>query len=270
MREHCCGTIVLVPQGGCVFCSQCGSEVTEGQAFCQQCGTRLTAEAVIDTPAGGRSKTSWEDRENTGYVKGLRGTLKETLFTPTRFFRKMPVTGGLTDPLLYALIIGMIGLMFLYAWDILLQDSMRGFMTHEMKAVAGRAMFQGLDSAVPVMMTPFLLIIWLFIISGMLHLFLMTAHGARAGFEATFRVVCYGSSPFMFMILPYCGMPIMLLWVVTLLIIGLKEAHETTGGRSAFAVLFPFIFCCGLIMLMAALFMGAIAASWGTWMHLYK
>ncbi len=253
-----------------MFCSHCGNEVTEGQTFCQQCGSRLTPEAGSDAPAGGRSKTPWEDRENTGYVNGLRRTLKDTLFTPSNFFRKMPVTGGLTDPLLFALIIGMTGLIFLYAWDILLQDSMRSFMTQELKAAAGRAMFQGLESAVPVIMTPFLLIIWLFIISGMLHLFLMITHGAKAGFEATFRVVCYSTSPFLFMLIPYCGLPIMLLWVMTLLLLGLKEAHETTGGKSAFAVLFPFIFCCGLIMIAAALFMGAVAASWETWMHLYN
>ena len=112
--------------------------------------------------------------------------------------------------------------------------------------------------------TPFLLILWLFVIAGMLHLFLLLVRGAKAGFEATFRVVSYSVSPFLFMVIPFCGMLITALWAMMVAIIGLREAHETSGGKAAFAVLFPFIFCCGVVIILAMLFMGALVASFGS------
>jgi len=250
-----------------MFCPHCGKEVTEGQVFCQHCGSRLVEETEGTKHVDGRSNTPWEDRENTGSISGLLLTIKEVLFSPTQFFRRMPVSGGLTDPLLYALIIGMTGLMFFYLWDLLLHDSMQNFITPELRAAAGRAAIRGGKSAVAAIITPFLFILWLFVVSGMLHLFLHLARGAKAGFEATFRVVSYSVSPFLFMVIPFCGMFITALWSMTLVIIGLRDAHETTGGKAAFAVLFPLIFCCGVMAVLIVIFMGAFFASFGSWTY---
>jgi hypothetical protein len=253
-----------------VFCPHCGNAITEGQAFCQQCGSRLVAEGATEFPHGERSKTPWEDRAANGYFNGLFRTAKDVMLSPSVFFRKMAVTGGLTDPLLFAMIIGMVGLMFLSLWDIALHDSLQSFMTPEMRDAAGRGMSNGISSAFGMVIMPFLFIIWLFIVSGMLHLFLMMVRGAKAGFEATFRVICYSVSPFLFMVIPYCGMLIMMVWILTITVIGLRDAHETTGGKATLAVFFPVLLCCGSMLLMAVLFMGAIASSFGALMHLYK
>ncbi len=247
-----------------MFCPHCGKEIAEGQAFCHHCGLKVSEPAP---GAGGRVKTPWEDRETQGFFGGLFKTLKDALFSPTDFFKKMPVTGGLTEPLLYALIIGMVGLMFMYVWQILLQGTMQSYMTPEMKAASGYHLFQGIGIAVLAVLTPFLIILGLFISSGILHLFLMMVKGTRAGFEATFRAVSYSYSPYIFMIIPFCGNFIAGIWTMVLLIIGLKEAHETTGGKSAFAVLFPIIVCCGLIVLAILLFVGTLAAAFGTMMQ---
>jgi len=253
-----------------VFCQHCGNEIVEGQAFCQHCGTRLDAEPLGVTPLdAGRSKTPWEDRAANGFFNSLFKTVNEVLFNPSAFFKKMPVIGGLTDPLLFAMIIGTVGLLFLSIWHLLLHDPMQSFMTPEMSE-AGRGISSNVGSPLGTAMIPFLLIIWLFIVSGMLHLFVMIVGGAKAGFEATFRVVSYSVSPFLFMIVPYCGVLITPLWALSLLMIGIRDAHETTGGKATAAVLFPFLFCCGMMVLAAVLFMGAIASSFGAMMHRYK
>jgi len=251
-----------------MFCPHCGKEIVENQAFCQYCGGRL--DEAGPAASGGRSKTPWEDRETIGFLNGLFRTVRETLSRPSTFFSKMPVTGGLADPLLYALIIGMVGLMFFYFWDILLHDSFQNFMTPELRAAAGRNALRGKDAPFAAVLTPFLLLIWLFIAAGMLHLFLLMVRGAKAGFEATFRSICYCVSPLLFLVIPACGMPITAVWTLSLVIIALKEAHEISGGKASFAVLFPFLCCCGLIVIAMALFMGAVAASFGTMINLYR
>jgi len=252
-----------------MFCPQCGKDPSEGQMVCPYCGFRLVPETDTPAPAEQRTKTAWEDRENTGLLNGLFRTIKEVLFSPTKFFRNMPVTGGLADPMLYGLIVGMVGMMCLYFWDIVLMNSMQNFMTPEMKNAAGHTILQGIGTAWTAALMPFLLILWLFIISGMLHMVLLFIHGAKAGFEATFRVVSYTTSPLLFLIIPYCGMLMTLAWITSLAIIGLKEAHIISGGKATFAVLFPFLFFCGILILLVLLFMGAVAASIGSMMHMY-
>jgi hypothetical protein len=253
-----------------MFCQNCGKEIAEGQAFCQSCGFRLIADETPTMPDSGRYKTPWEDRETSGFFGGLARTVKDALFSPSEFFKKMPVTGGLTDPLLFAMIIGMVGLMFASVWDLLLHDSMQGFMTQEMRAAAGSSMSSGITSPLGMVMMPFLIILGLFINAGVLHLFLMMVQGAKAGFEATFRVVSYSMSAYVFMAIPFCGPLIMMVWILTLTVIGLRDAHETTGGKATAAVLFPFLFCCGMILLLTVLFMGAIVSSFGAMMQLYQ
>lgn len=250
-----------------MFCPHCGKEIAEGQVYCQHCGARLAEAAPISE---GREKTDWEDRESKGFLSGLYTTLKDVLFRPSGFFKRMPVTGGLTDPLLYALIIGMVGLIFSYFWQILLQGAMQGMMLPGMKAAAEQNMFRGIGLAVLAFFSPFLIILVLFIGSGILHVCLMLVKGARSGFEATFRVVAYGYSTYILLVIPFCGGLIAGVWAVVLAIIGLREAHETTGGKAAFAVFLPVVVCCGLVLVAIAMFMGAAALSLGTIVQMQK
>lgn len=254
-----------------MFCPHCGKEVAEEQIFCQHCGARLREEAgpVAEAAAqigGGREKTPWEDREARGFFGGLSGTLNEALFRPSEFFKKMPVAGGLTDPLLYALILGMFGVMFSYLWQIVTQ----GAMPRVMPAMQAQYMFHGIGLALLAFFSPFLVIMGLFVSSGILHVCLMMVKGAKYRFEATFRVVSYGYSAYIFLIIPFCGNLFALVWGLVLAIIGLREAHETSGWKAAFAVFLPAILCCGLILFMIALLLGAAAGSLGMMMQMQK
>jgi hypothetical protein len=95
----------------------------------------------------------------------------------------------------------------------------------------------------------------------------MIVRGAKNGFEATFRVVSYSIGAYVFLMVPFCGAIISGLWTVVLAIIGLKEAHGTTGGKAAFAVFFPLIMCCAIVMLFSLLVLGTVVSSFGTMPH---
>ncbi len=254
-----------------MFCPHCGKEIGEGHVFCQHCGMSLAQSEPGPLPTtGGRTKTSWEDRQTTGFFTGILTTLKESLFTPSDFFRKMPVTGGLTNPLLFALIIGMVGAMSFYFWQILLKGIMQNFMPPGIMPPAGQQALQDTSLFFNAFFTPFFIIASIFIFSGILHMFLLLVKGARAGFEATFRVVAYGYSANILFLIPGCGSFIAMIWAIALAIIGLREAHEISGGKAAFAVFFPLLCCAGLFILIAVLFMGAFVASFATMMQMYK
>ena len=249
-----------------MFCSQCGKEVMEGQMFCPACGNRISVAAANGTSASAatRSRTAWEDRERTGFFSALLATLKETLFSPTEFFRTMNVTGGLSEPLLYAMIVGVVGIMVSYVWQVLFQASFLGYLPSEVQGTMGIGSLGNIGLAFVAILIPFFVICSLFLWAGMLHLLLLMVRGANNGFEATFRAVAYSYSTYIFMTVPFCGGLIASVWSMVVAIIGLKEAHGTSGGKASFAVLFPLILCCALAFLITALVLGTVAASFGT------
>jgi hypothetical protein len=94
-----------------------------------------------------------------------------------------------------------------------------------------------------------------FIMSGIYHVMLLILGGARHGFEATFRVVCFAQATYLFMLVPFCGSIVAPVWAIVLEIVGLSQTHQIGGGKAAAAVLLPLvIFCCccvGLVLLFA-------------------
>jgi hypothetical protein len=249
-----------------MFCPHCGKEVSEHQVYCQFCGGKI-ADAAPGQSATGRERTAWEDRSRNGLMGGLLKTLKESLFNPSEFFKKLNVTGGLADPTLYALIVGMVGIMVFYFWQILLQNTLPGPLSHEVKGPAGIDLFSGIGMALVAVCMPFFIILGLFVWAGFLHVLLLLVQGAKNGFEATFRTVAYSYGSNIFLLIPFCGGIIAGVWNIVIVIIGLKEAHGTTGGKAAFAVLFPVIFCCAAALFFVLVILGAVAASFGTMSH---
>lgn len=241
-----------------MFCPHCGKEILENQAFCQFCGGKTT---VAPLPGAGRRPTAWEEGTKWS-CNGLMTTLKESLFSPSEFFRKMNVTGGLANPMLYALITSMFGWMGYYFWEIIFHDTFHGYLPAT--AQQGFDLFAETGLAVKAILTPFMLMIGLFLCSGIIHLLLLIVRGAKNGFEATFRVVSYCSGANLFLLLPLCGAFLSAIWTLVLVVIGLREAHDTSGGKAAFVVLFPLIMCCAFVVLFSLLVLGTVVSSFGT------
>jgi hypothetical protein len=88
-------------------------------------------------------------------------------------------------------------------------------------------------------------ILGLFIWSGLVHLVLMLLGGATFGYEATLRTIAYAQgSAAPLGVIPFCGGLISGLWGLVAAVIGLAEMQEISIGKSAAAILIPVIVCC--------------------------
>ncbi len=242
-----------------MICPRCGREVVlaEGHKFCQYCGHDLVNEAEtipeiqLDTEPKGapyeptdaeeqpmepRRYCPWEDHENLGFTEGMLQTLKGSLFSPQAFFEQLPREGGFLNPLLYAIIVETLGSLLGYLWSFSVDHTWLG-----MGKVSGAmAVFL-------VLLVPFFVFLGIVVWTALLHVSLFLVGGAKWGFEATFRVVCYSSGPDLFNVIPFVGSFVGLVWKVCLAVIGLREVHETSTGRAVTAVLLPIIVCCGFV-----------------------
>jgi hypothetical protein len=184
---------------------------------------------------------------------------------PTEFYRAMPMTGGIGAPLLYAVIIGWIGIaaagFYSALFNTIVGSSMAAFgESQEVAEVVGFVQSWG-GFLFQLVFGGVMVAIGAFIASGIYHLMLLILGGARRDFEATFRVVCFAEAPYIFMLVPFCGNVVAGIWAIVLAIIGLSQAHQIGGGKAAAAVLLPIVIFCCCCAGMAGLFAGLIGAA---------
>jgi len=182
-------------------------------------------EATPPEPARGPSP--WEDRSRIGLWAGIHRTFVSVLFSPATFFRDLHYGNGLKEPFAAGLLFGSLGVMFSLFWDLVMAVWGLG---GGLQAMASRFNVSLLFPLLLVL-APFVVTLGLFVVSGAVHVFLWSTRGARHGFEGTFRVVAYGQMTQIFGAVPFLGGLIGGLWYMVVLVVGLREIHETTYVR---------------------------------------
>ncbi|NOZ13477.1 MAG: hypothetical protein GXO69_07490 [Acidobacteria bacterium] len=271
-------------------CPFCGKNFDGDPAVCPHCGQVIhpnTAEgaggqmAPPPPPAGSshdvpqvsgpgeknsRITVPFED-PNAGFFNGMFETIKLSLFQPSSFFNTYRFEGSIGRPMVFALIVGWFSMAVGVLWSLIFNASIMSVISRyvpnaeqaSMNRFGSQFMFSSIGSMVSLVLAPIIIILALFIMAGLYHLFLMMVNGAKRGFETTFNVVCYSTSAKLFMIIPFCGGTVAWIYSLVISIIGISGAHETDGWKGAFAVLMPFVLCCCLTLLFIMFFGAAIA-----------
>jgi hypothetical protein len=155
----------------------------------------------------------------------------------------MPREDGFGAVLVYYLIIGVVASGVNLFWTSIFNFS--GIGNVFMPDMAASP----LSGIVEFLLSPLLLIVTLYLVSGITHLCLMMAGGAKHGFQTTTRVFAFAYSPALLGVIPVVGNIIAFFWMIVLGIIGLREAHETTTGKATFAMLLPTFLFVTLLMI---------------------
>ena len=193
--------------------------------------------------ASARTGLPWEHRSERGLFNAFFETLVMVLTKPAMAFATMKREGGLSEPLIYALIGGSIGFIAAVLFNLLFQSF--GFLANKDNVFAGM-MGAGVGLVFFIILAPIFVAVLIFVGAAILHLCLMIVGGARQPFETTFRVVCFSlGSTNPLGIVPICGGFIGCVWGIVVECIGLARAHETDTGRAVLAVFLPLIVCCG-------------------------
>jgi hypothetical protein len=208
-----------------------------------------------------RTGLPWEHRQERGFFNAFIETLSMVLTRPAEAFSIMRREGGLSEPLIYALIGGCVGGLVSFLFSLGFHSiGLFADKNNSLAAMTG----MGIGSVAMIILLPLFIVIVLFIWSAIVHLCLMIVGGANQSFETTFRVVAFThGSAGPLQIIPLCGGLISLVWALVCYCIGLARAHETDTGRAVLAVFLPLIVCCGGGLLIAFMFgaMGVWTAS---------
>jgi len=252
-------------------CALCTVPLAQGP-HCPACAERARAH--------GRA-TPWDRRKELGWYPAAKETVRRVLFQPAEFFRDMPREGGYENPITFYMLMTLVQLVvsltMIWGGGLvgLVAAGGAGVRGEELGLVIGQLMGQSL---MQVCMTPISAIMNAFIGAGIIHVCLMIVGGAKNGFEATVRVICYGGAAqfLMLAIIPLgivggalggaiafgagameaglvvgglvigVGMIAVMIRTYAIQVIGFREAHETTTGRALAALLLPLVVvgCC--------------------------
>jgi hypothetical protein len=192
----------------------------------------------------------WERRTRFGFLNALYLTVKDVLLSPGRFFHRMPTQIGVMQPLLFAVVLGMVGTFIAWMYSLVsssLQMALFGDFSQGNSSFISFLLF---------VFSPLLVAAGIFVQTGLIHGALKLLGGNRLGFEATFRVSAYSEATTVVLLLPICGSWVAMVWSLVILIIGLYNIHETEPWKAVMAVLAPLLLCFMII--------GGSVAAWMT------
>jgi hypothetical protein len=205
------------------------------------------------SPAYNMSRPVWPDMPRSGppwerdrTFRSLFETLQMLYSSPGFFFSDMRREGGLGRPVAFAVIASSTGMFVQVALQTAIQFAIMAFAMANDPNFPIAAMGPAAGMAMAVVLIPLVVLIWLFLQSGMYHLMLKMLGAAPFPFETTLRVVAYSmGAAFLLAAIPMCGHFIAWIASVVFAIIGLSKAQQISGGKASAAVLIPVGVCCG-------------------------
>ncbi len=242
-----------------MICPKCGKEFYPSPKATELCPNCVTSSERADQSetfndassghpefhfGGSFGYCPWEDEAGIDFIQGLLQTLRQSIFQPTSFFRRLPLQGGYKFPFLYALVVSSISILAAYMSSTIL-DSRAMSMGHGMILMGPR-----LGALIYVLLV---VVLEIFIKPAVLLVCLLTLGVRNATMESVFRISCYSTGPGIFNVVPLLGSLVAGVWEFVVLVIGLREGFRIGTGRAITAILLPLIIT--VVFLIVALMM---------------
>jgi hypothetical protein len=154
------------------------------------------------------------------------------------------VEGGVREPLAFGILFGSIGLMLELFWEFLMGEESLSSIQVDFLADYGT----GLVFLAATVLCPLAATVMICMTSLIVHLLLRVVGGAKNGFEATFRVICYSQAAQLWALLPWVGGLIASLWVVVVQVMGIREIHGVSYTRVLIAFFVPVVLVVATLM----------------------
>lgn len=195
----------------------------------------------------------WENAERP-WPSALMETIALLVRQPRQAFERVPPRGDVLRPVLFAVLLGSVGMFFAGVWELTINQAIEGLLPGSIERGVGG---QRAAAFAMMLLGPLIMGVGLLVSSAIIHVFLLLVGGARSGFAATVRALSYCQVGSLALLVPVCGGLLGTLWILVLEVIGLSVLHRISIGRAALALLIPLVLCCSCAALLSVMF-GAV------------
>lgn len=244
-----------------IQCPYCSFEISDSAtlARCPNCGQVLRRDLFTD-------------QSSNSLIHRYSQDVWQILTSPTLFFRRMPVSGGISGPLAFALVTHWVGSALAFLWNLLIGGLISKYFggLFDMAGDVADVDHPGRSSAIlelrekfvhwfwgagSVITDPFVTVVSILFTSFFVYLgarlLIHDHHEERPQitFESAARIICFGMTPAILAVFPVVGAAIGSLMVVIVTIIGTREVYRVSSGRAVAIALFPKLLFAGIILL---------------------
>jgi hypothetical protein len=205
---------------------------------------------------GEPNPVEWENPEWPG-LSALLATLRRVLLQPRSFFTNLPLTGGLGEPLGFALLVGTTGVLSSFLWQLVLEGGFAETMPVILSKQMGNFMNDPRVIVGIFMLSPFLVILGQFFLSVCLLWAARLTGPGDITFESVFRIAAYAQAPAVICLIPWGGAFIAGMWNLILLTMGLSKKFGSSTLKAMFTLFLATVFQ-GVIFLLFLLLSGAL------------
>ncbi len=183
-------------------------------------------------PAGTQLEPLPWERPGAPFLEAMLQTIKLVMIRPREAFQRMRVTGSYERPVIFALVVGIVGLVISAGYEFAF-----GGLWQHVREHFGHAQGPHLSAvaklAIGIVGSPILVALGVLISTALYHLFLMLYGASRGGLGATFRVACFAEACSVLALIPMLGGVAAAIWCLVVSIVGLAIVHRTSTGRAA-------------------------------------
>ncbi len=236
-------------------CIRCKSVLHTSQDRCTVCGSLAYPQVSQLSPDHTFSQMPWEKASQIGILKAFWQTIRSSLFHPKTFFKHIRRSEDTTQALLFALMIGSLGILINTMWTSLAITSV----SQSFGSILSPGDSAGISG---LLYYPLFEICQLTLLTGYCHLMLRLTGSKDIKFSGSFRVVCYAQSAIVLSIIPLIGgyilSPILMVYLCAQ---GLHHAHGVSRTKALLIQIIPIIIIGILFLFLTALLMiGTIGA----------
>lgn len=249
------------PKCGLQFSDQTFTSV-DGRDSCPNCQTQLTSSNLVEQ-----------------YFQDLW----QIITRPTLFFRRMPLSGGLSHPLAFALITHWLGSAAAFLWRGMFGEGLRDVFNRFFRIASDVVEIDGADPQFQwveakdriihwfwgvgsVITDPFLTLASILFTSFLVYLAarIFVTPGRKGApreisYESAVRLICFGMSPSILAAIPLVGNGVASICVIIVTVIGAKEIYRISTGRAIVVALFPKLAYVAVFLMLIAFFLLFIA-----------
>ena len=215
-----------------------------------------------DRPSGVMDGVPWEQPERYGFFPSFYQTILRVMFRAPDFFRHVRSDAPLTRPVFFYVLLSFFQTVIAHLWSMNSLQELSRTVTDPQALARIDVLMQGLSTPLILVMTPFIMLIQLFLFAAFYHLMIRLAQPDKADFNTVVRVIAYSAAPLVVCVVPLVGNAVGSVWFLASTFVGCKYALNLTWPKTALALvpLFLLALAVMLAMLQASLMLTPAAS----------